>query len=183
MGQQLLTASLKSPSACCYTATSDGRSSTRRRGEVRCRHIPTAFTVIHTHMWIFNTQSASVFSNLLSSTGHSQWDSLYVWNCKQAGPLTVCRNGEPTWSWLFPVSSWSALNGGSGKLAVSLLVSVFFFFWTHNAFVSNYFQLLMSPYECNFMALETPSGHIKSCSLKPKWAQVFLSFTQSKTKI
>lgn len=86
--------------------------------------------------WVIHTMSNPQWPNrhlcytsgpkgtkLSSSTGHIKYNPS-VWNFLQAGPLTVCRSGAPIWSWLFPVYSWSALSGGSGRLEVSLLVSV-----------------------------------------------------------
>lgn len=64
---------------------------------------------------------------LVSSTVYSEPNPNLTITCEnlQAGPLTACKSGAPTWSWLFPVLSWSALSGGSGRSVVSLLVSVF----------------------------------------------------------
>lgn len=96
--QQSLTACLRSSSACCCSATSDGRSSTSRHGEVRSSQ---------------NSNRPSWVYGLMGGL---------LWNLLQAGPRTVCRTGTPTWSWPSPVSSWSALSGGSGRWEASLQV-------------------------------------------------------------
>lgn len=76
--------------------------------------------------WVkIQNEQKNLLWKLPSSTGHIEFKpNPSVWNNLQAGPRTVCRSGAPSWSWLFPVLSWSALSGGCGRLEASSLVSV-----------------------------------------------------------